>query len=279
MRVAAVSPELRVADVAFNTEKTVEAMRTASKQGVSLAVFPELGLTGYSCGDLFRQMRLLEAALAALDTIGEASALNDISVVVGLPMSVDGRLFNCAAFIAGGQLLGIVPKTALPNYSEFYEMRHFTSARQATTNTIRIGHSHGYGYTEIPFGTDLLFSATNLPGCIFGIEICEDLWMTDPPSGALALAGATILLNPSASPDQLGKADYRIELVKQQSARCLAAYLYAGSGPAKAPWMWCSAGIRSWSRTARCWRRPIASSSARRCASPILTCNAWRTNA
>jgi NAD+ synthase (glutamine-hydrolysing) len=174
---------------------------------------------------------LLEAALHALDGICEASTDEGIAVVVGIPIMVDGRLFNCAAFIAEGRLIGIVPKSFLPNYSEFYEMRHFTSSHQATTNTVRIPHSNGTGYREVPFGTDLLFHAANLPGCVVGIEICEDLWAVDPPSGKLALAGATIVLNPSASPDQLGKADYRAELVKQQSARCLAAYVYAGSGP------------------------------------------------
>ena len=229
LRVAAISPEMRVADVAFNTDKIIEAMHAAKERGAALAVFPELGITGYSCGDLFRQESLLAAALTALDKIGEASMLSNIGAVVGLPIAIDGRLFNCAAFINEGRLLGVVPKTSLPNYSEFYEMRHFTSARQATTNTLRIGR--GYFHEDVPFGADLLFKATNMPGCTVGIEICEDVWAVEPPSGKLALAGATIILNPSASPNQLGKAGYRTELVRGQSARCLAAYLYAGSGP------------------------------------------------
>jgi len=229
LRVAAVSPEMRVADVAFNTTKTIDAMHTAKGQGAVLAVFPELGITGYSCGDLFRQESLRAAAFDGLGQISQASRQIGIGAIVGLPIAIDGRLFNCAAFVSDGRVLGVVPKTSLPNYSEFYELRHFTSARQATTDTLRITHSDGYD--DVPFGTGLLFRAANMPYCTIGIEICEDLWAVEPPSGKLALAGATIILNPSASPNQLGKASYRVDLVRSQSARSLAAYLYAGSGP------------------------------------------------
>jgi NAD+ synthase (glutamine-hydrolysing) len=144
--------------------------------------------------------------------------------VVGLPLAVDGRLFNCAAFLASGRLVGIVPKTFLPTTNEFYEARWFTSAAQGTPATVTIAGE------EFPFGADLIFPAANLPGCVVGIEVCEDLWAVNPPSGRLALAGATVLVNPSASNELLGKAEYRRDLIRQQSARCLAAYCYAGVG-------------------------------------------------
>jgi NAD+ synthase (glutamine-hydrolysing) len=225
VRTAVISPELRVADVAFNTQAIVAALREAAGQGCRLAVFPELCLTGYSCADLFYQRTLLEAAAAALVEIALAAHMVEIAVVVGLPLAVDGRLFNCAALIADGRVLGFVPKTYLPSTNEFYEERWFTSASLAISETVEINGQ------EAPFGCDLLFAADNLPGCKIGIEVCEDLWAVNPPSGDMALAGATILLNGSASNELLGKVDYRRDLVRQQSARCLAAYLYAGAGP------------------------------------------------
>jgi NAD+ synthase (glutamine-hydrolysing) len=225
LRVASISPELRVADVAFNVRAIVAAMDLARAKGCSLALFPELGITGYTCGDLFRQATLLHAAREALVTLAAESAKLNIAAVVGLPLEVDGRLFNCAALVSEGRVVGIVPKTYLPNYSEFYELRHFARSLNATTTEVEIGGALA------PFGTDMIFAANDVPGCVLGIEICEDLWAVEPPSGRYALAGATVLLNPSASPDQLGKADYRRDLIQQQSARCLAAYLYAGAGP------------------------------------------------
>ena len=225
MRAAVISPELRVADVAFNTQAIIAALREAAGQGCRLAVFPELCLTGYSCADLFYQRTLLAAAAAALDEIALEAQRVEIAVVVGLPLAVDGRLFNCAAFIADGRVLGFVPKTYLPSTNEFYEERWFTSASLAISETVEINGR------EAPFGCDLLFAVDNLPGCRIGIEVCEDLWAVNPPSGDMALAGATILLNGSASNELLGKVDYRRDLVRQQSARCLAAYLYAGAGP------------------------------------------------
>lgn len=225
LRAAAISPALRVADVAFNVDATIAALEEARAQGCTLAVCPELGITGYTCGDLFRQAGLLEAAQAGLRQIAEAANRLGIAAVVGLPVPVDGRIFNCAALVSGGRVLGIVPKTYLPNYSEFYEQRWFSPARFATTHHITLDGQ------PIPFGTDLLFAAEDMPDCVIGIEICEDLWAVEPPSGAMARAGATVLLNPSASTEQLGKVDYRRDLVRQQSARCIAAYLYAGSGP------------------------------------------------
>jgi NAD+ synthase (glutamine-hydrolysing) len=219
VRVAVVAPELRVADVAFNTERTVAALVEAAAHGCQLAVFPELGLTSYSCADLFYHSVLLDAARAALVQVAEATAIHDMAAVVGLPLEVGGRLFNCAAFLASGRLVGIVPKTFLPNSNEFYEARWFTSAAQGTPATAVIDGE------EFPFGADLIFPAANLPGCVIGIEVCEDLWAVNPPSGRLALAGATLLVNPSASNELLGKAEYRRDLMRQQSARCLAAYL------------------------------------------------------
>lgn len=225
LRVAAISPALRVADVAFNTRATIAALEAARAQGCALAVCPELGITGYTCGDLFRQTGLLEAAQAGLLQVAEAAGRIGIAAVLGLPMPLDGRVFNCAAFVSDGRVLGFVPKTYLPNYSEFYEQRWFSPAQFATAQHVMLDGQ------AVPFGADLLFVAEDMPDCVLGVEICEDLWAVEPPSGAMARAGATVLLNPSASPEQLGKADYRRDLVRQQSARCIAGYLYAGSGP------------------------------------------------
>lgn len=225
VRVAVVSPELRVADIAFNTEKIIEAMTVAASRGVRLALFPELCITAYSCGDLFFQPLLLEQALAALATLAEASAKTGIAVVVGLPLAVDGKLYNVAALVADGKVHGFVPKSFLPSTGEFYEERWFTPAARCTAAPVLVAG------IEAPFGPDLLFAASNLPGLVVGIEICEDLWAVSPPSGDLAQAGATLLLNGSASNELLGKVEYRRDLVRQQSARSLAAYLYAGAGP------------------------------------------------
>ncbi len=224
VRAAVITPELRVADVVFNTHAMIDALAQAAAQGCRLALCPELSITGYSCADLFDQAVLLDAARAALAPLAAATAEHDIALVVGLPLPVDGKLYNCAAFLAGGAIQGIVPKTYLPTTGEFYEARWFTPAIQAVATTVEIDGA------AVPFGRDLLFAANNLSHAIFGIEICEDLWAVSPPSGDLALAGATVLLNPSASNELLGKEAYRRDLVRQQSARSLAAYLYAGSG-------------------------------------------------
>ena len=225
LRVAAVSPELRVADVTFNTEAIIAALEEAAGQGVQLALFPELCLTGYSCGDLFFQTRLHEAAGAGLARLAAATARLDCAAVVGLPVPVNGRLYNCAAFLAEGRVVGLVPKIFLPNYNEFYEARWFRSGEDIRSATLDLGEQRG-----VPFGVDLLFHGVNMPGCTIGVELCEDLWAVNPPSGAMALSGATVLVNLSASNELLAKADYRRELTRQQSARCLAAYLYAGAG-------------------------------------------------
>lgn len=228
LRAAVASPELRVADVAFNTAETIATLERAASQQIALVALPELGITAYSCADLFYQHTLLDAALAALDDIAAACARLDVCAVLGLPVQVDGRLYNCAAFVAPQGVMGLVPKWHLPGTNEFYEERWFTSGEAHRGDTATIALHDG---TRVPFGVDLLFRAANLPACVIGIEICEDLWAVSPPSGAMALAGATVLVNPSASTELLGKADYRRELVRQQAARCLAAYLYAASGP------------------------------------------------
>ncbi len=227
VRVAVVSPELRVADVDFNVQAITTALDAAARQGCRLAVFPELSITGYSCGDLFYQSALLERAKAALEIIAWAALEAGCAAVVGLPLEVDGKLYNCAALAARAEVLGIVPKSYLPTTNQFYEERWFTPGRLAQVQHVRLQR-----FAEpVPFGVDLLFEADDVAGLRIGIEICEDLWAVQPPSGAQALGGATLLLNLSASNELLGKVEYRRDLVRQQSARCLAAYLYAGAGP------------------------------------------------
>lgn len=227
VRVAAITPELRVADVAFNTAAIIAAMRRAADAGCQVLVFPEMSITGYTCGDLYLQSALIEQASAALIEINQQAGQMDVCVVVGLPIRHKGRLYNCAALV-DGLVRGVVPKSYLPNNNEFYEQRWYTSALRLPPGA---GERLNGALSGVPFGTDLLFRADNMPDCTLGIEICEDVWAVNPPSGDMALAGATILLNPSASPDQLGKSDYRRDLVRQQSARCLAAYVYSASGP------------------------------------------------
>jgi NAD+ synthase (glutamine-hydrolysing) len=225
LRVAAVTPELKVADVAFNVAAIEAAAAQAAKQGARLAVFPELAVTGYSCGDLFGQQLLLAQAEAAVWRLAAASARLGIVLVVGVPLRQGGRLFNTAAVLSGGQLCGVVPKTFLPTSQEFYERRWFATANEATADHLLLDGK------AVPFGTDLLFPAIDFPECVLGIEICEDAWVASPPSGDLAVAGASLLANLSASPEILGKCAYRRALVEAQSARCLAAYLYASAGP------------------------------------------------
>ncbi|GCE24149.1 NAD(+) synthase [Dictyobacter kobayashii] len=223
LRVAVVAPELQVADIRYNTRVIIDALREAAARGCRLALFPELCITGYTCADLFYQSLLQQQAREALLDIAEAAGEAQIAAVVGLPFEIGGKLYNCAAFVSEYAVQGLVPKTYLPTNNEYYEERWFTSAKNCPLDVVQLA-----GQT-IPFGTDLLFSALNFPGCVMGIEVCEDLWAVQPPSGDMALAGATVLLNPSASDEVLGKADYRRGLVQQQAARCLAAYLYAGA--------------------------------------------------
>ena len=226
VRVAVGVPEVRVADTDFNAEKTIELMKKAEQERALLALFPELGITGYSCEDLFHQRALLDAALAALDRILDASKNLNVATVVGLPIEVDHLLFNSAVLLRQGRLLGVVPKTFLPNYREFYELRQFAPAAAARSREIDLCNQSG-----IPFGKGLLFHCRQLPRlCVF-VELCEDVWVPIPPSSYAALAGATVLLNLSASNVTIGKHEYRHGLVANQSARCLAAYLYTAAGP------------------------------------------------
>ena len=222
--VAVGSPKLRVADCHYNAEQVFTMMRSAQRSGVKLLVLPELCLTGYTCGDLFYQRTLLSGAEEALHTVLEATRSLELVAAVGLPLSVDGRLYNCAAVIQRGKILGVVPKTHLPNYSEFYEKRQFAPAPAENKSIALCAQEH------IPFGPKLLFRCKELPEFTFGVEICEDLWVPNPPSTGLAGAGATVLCNLSASNEMIGKSAYRRQLVLSQSASLLCAYLYASAG-------------------------------------------------
>ncbi len=234
VRVAVAVPRIRVADPVFNAEQTIELHARASADGASLVAFPELGLSAYTCDDLFHQHALLDACEAALLRVVEASRDHASIAVVGLPLVVDHALYNCAAVLQGGRLLGIVPKTYLPNYGEFYEARQFQPASHAQVASIELGGE------SVPFGNDLLLQAAHHPAFVVHVEICEDLWVPIPPSSHAALAGATLLVNLSASNITIGKSGYRHSLVALQSARCIAAYLYssAGSGESTTDLAW-----------------------------------------
>ncbi len=223
LKAAAVSPSLRVADCAYNTDQIIAALENCAAQGVKLAVFPEFCITGYTCGDLFFQHTLQQGALDGLARIIEASKQLDLVALVGLPLMVRGKLYNCAAAVCGGRLLGLVPKTWLPNYGEFYEKRQFT-AGSAQVETISVCGQ------DVPFGTSLLFCCRQMPSLVLGIELCEDLWSALPPSTFHALAGATVIANLSASDETVGKAEYRRSLTANQSARLLCCYIYASAG-------------------------------------------------
>jgi len=226
MRLAVVTPELRVADVDFNLAEIKATALAAFEQGAALCLYPELSLSGYTCGDLFFEPLLQkQVAEALLDLARFSAAQNCPALVVGAPLEQAGRLFNCALLIADGAICGAVPKTFLPNRGEFYEQRWFSSAIERHSDQLSLAGE------SIPFGEDLLFQEQSFAELRIGIELCEDLWAVEPPSGSQSLAGATLLLNLSASPEILGKRDYRRQLVASQSARCLAAYAYASAGP------------------------------------------------
>lgn len=224
IKVAAGTPEIKVADCAFNAACTIHVMKQADKLGVRLLVLPELGLTGYTCGDLFLQPTLLDGAREALDCVRKASAKMDMLVIVGLPVQVRGKLYNCAAVIYHGEILGLVPKTYLPNYGEFYEQRWFSPAPEQSDCY------NGFSDDVIPFSSKLLFSCAQLPDFSVAVEICEDLWAVNPPSVSHAVAGAMIIANLSASDEIIGKDSYRRSLVTGQSARLVCGYLYADAG-------------------------------------------------
>ena len=223
-RVAVGVPECKVADPAFNAAQTIALAQQAAQGGAVLVAFPELGLSAYTCDDLFHQKALLDACEAALGEVARATAELDIAVIVGAPLRVAHQLYNCAVVIAGGRILGVVPKSFLPNYSEFYEARQFSAADCAVATEIRLLDQ------AVPFGPELLFQMEKLPLFQFHVEICEDVWVPIPPSSFAALAGATVLVNLSASNIVVGKSAYRHQLVAQQSARCLAAYMYTSAG-------------------------------------------------
>ena len=219
-RLAAAVPVLKVADVEFNAGETLNLYRRAAAENAAAVVFPELGLTGYTCGDLFFQRKLQQKTLDAARELARNSSAT--LLVFGLPLLHRDALYNVAAVAQNGKLLALVPKTILPNYREFYEKRHFRSGRELVGATFQLADE------TIPLGPDLIFAAN--PDAVFGIELCEDLWAAQPPSTGLALAGAKVILNLSAGTELSAKAAYRRELVRQQSARLLAAYALAGAG-------------------------------------------------
>ena len=222
--VACGTPKLRLADCHYNAEQTFTMMRQAEKAGVKVLVLPELGLTGYTCGDLFYQESLLRGAEEALATVLEATRNLEVVTAVGLPVRVDQKLYNCAAVIQKGKILGVVPKTHIPNYGEFYEKRQFAPAPQ-TPGTVTL-----CGQETIPFTTEILFLCREIPDLVLGFEVCEDLWAPDSPSVRLAQAGATVIGNLSASNDLIGKDSYRRQLVTMQSAKLLCGYVYTSAG-------------------------------------------------
>lgn len=226
VKIAAATPDLRVADCAYNASEIIKQAKQAAAKGAHLIVFPELCLTGYTCGDLFLQQTLLDGALAALETVCRETAGLNAAVVVGLPFMQQGKLFNVAAVLCGGRVEGLVPKQFIPNYSEFYEQRHFVSGAGVPFQTVSLLGQD----TLFAGGEPLVFQCKGMPDFTLGVEICEDLWVANPPSTRLAQAGATVIVNLSASDEIIGKASYRRDLVRQQSARLLCAYLYADAG-------------------------------------------------
>jgi NAD+ synthase (glutamine-hydrolysing) len=222
-RVAACTGPIRVGDPRAGAEAALQQARECSEEGIAVALFPELNLTGYSLEDLLLQDALLDAAEGALHRVVEGSADLLPLLVVGAPLRLRGRLFNCAIAVHRGRILGIVPKSYLPTYREFYERRQI-SPGEGESGEVTIG-----GET-VPFGPDLLFAAEDLPGLVVAVEICEDVWVPVPPSSEAALAGATVLLNPSGSPITVGRAEDRKLMCRAQSSRCLAAYAYAAAG-------------------------------------------------
>ena len=224
IKVAAIVPPIKVADPDYNAGQIIGFAKKAASAGAKIIVSPELGITGYTAADLFNQRTLLDKTLSALAKLKTASRGIKSVIIVGAPLEAEGKLFNTAVVILQGKILGIVPKTFIPGYKEFYEERWFASARDLISKEISLLGA------LVPIGTDLLFRFKNLPETILGIEICEDLWVPIPPSSHQALAGANIIANLSGSNELVGKADYRRELVSQQSARSMAAYIYAGAG-------------------------------------------------
>ena len=224
IKVACASPDVHVADCDYNATQIIDKIKEAYSNGAKLIAFPELSITGYTCGDLFLQDTLLNSAKKSLRDILQATKDLDIVSIVGLPYVVNGKLYNCGAVIHCGYLLGIVPKTYIPNYSEFYEARLFTSGKNVHT-TIEFDED-GDGETLIFFG-QMVFRCEDVPEFCFGVEVCEDLWVNSTPSEKLAENGATLIVNLSASDEIIGKAEYRRTLIKAKSGALLSAYMYA----------------------------------------------------
>ncbi len=224
VRVGAVVPKLKVADTEFNCNEIIKQIEVASNNKIQIIVFPELCVTGYTCQDLFEQDTLLEEAEKALNRILDYTNNLDIICIIGMPIKAENQLFNTAVVIQKGKILGIVPKTFIPNYGEFYERRWFASSKNANKKEIEILDQ------KVPFGIDLLFKDKENNEICFGIEICEDIWAVEPPSNKLALLGANIIFNLSASNEVIGKKEYRRELVKMQSAKTISGYVYCSSG-------------------------------------------------
>ena len=225
LKVAAVTPKIKVADPAYNASRICECMEEAAERGAKIIVFPELCVTGYTCGDLFLQDILIRGAKEQLQVIAEASEGNDALVFVGLPVEKDHKLYNVAAAIQNGEILAMIPKRFIPAYAEFYEARHFSPGNQASEPFLWEGK-------EIPFGTNILLQADDesMEGLVVACEICEDIWAADAPGIAHALAGANVLVNLSASNETIGKDCYREMLVKSASAKLIAGYIYASAG-------------------------------------------------
>jgi len=221
-RVAAAVPEMRVADPAYNAEKIIELAAKAAEESCAAAVFPELSVTGYTCADLFHQSALLESTYDAVTEIAAATKSFDTLIVIGAPFLWRSALYNCAFVLHRGEVKGIIPKSHLPNYREFYEKRWFASGKGIKPVIV------DFKGDDVPFGTNIIFNHDRF--FKLGIEVCEDLWHVIPPSSFHAMAGATVIMNLSASDELVSKADYRLELLKQQSARCVAAYIYSSSG-------------------------------------------------
>jgi len=224
LRIAAAVPLLRVADVDFNVGNIIEAMKKARDEGVQVLTFPEMAITGYTIGDLVQHQALLAKVKEGLRRILEASSGNPMVVIIGMPLDIEQRIFNCAVVLNSGHLLGVIPKTLLPSYKEFYEDRWFTSSMDAHCDSVELLGE------RVPFGTDILFGLRGIPSALIGVEICEDLWVPLSPHEYQALAGATVLINLSASNEVLGKADWRRTMVSSESGRCIAAYCYVSSG-------------------------------------------------
>lgn len=226
IKAAAVTPEIRVADTVYNAEKIILGIEEAAGNGAKIIVFSELCITGYTCGDLFLQELLLRKAEEGLLAIAEHTKEIDALVFVGLPIRRDNKLYNAAASIYRGKILGFIPKANIPAYAEFYESRHFTEGnREPAGYTMKNGEEE-----TIPFGTNLLFEIEGIEGLKVGCEICEDIWVADSPANAHAKAGATVIVNLSASDETVGKDEYREMLVKSSSARNIAGYIYANAG-------------------------------------------------